>query len=83
MKLSLYSDNLSTYYKIITLIEGKNSCTSLIMNGLSRSVNLESKLWCPGFFQKLNKTHYSEHLQNELRSFFGRIKETIFFSEIC
>ena len=34
MKLSLYSGNLSTYYKSITLMEGKNSCTSLIMNGL-------------------------------------------------
>ena len=26
MKLSLYSGNLSTYYKSITLVEGKNSC---------------------------------------------------------
>ena len=34
MKLSLYSGNLSTYYKSITLVEGKNSCMSLIMNGL-------------------------------------------------
>ena len=34
MKLSLYSGNLSTYYKSITLVEDKNSCTSLIMNGL-------------------------------------------------
>ena len=34
MKLSLYSGNLSTYYKSITLVESKNSCTSLIMNGL-------------------------------------------------
>ena len=30
MRLSLYSGNLSTYYKSITLVEGKNSCTSLI-----------------------------------------------------
>ena len=29
MRLSLYSGNLSTYYKIITLMEGKNPCTSL------------------------------------------------------
>ena len=46
MKLSLYSGNLSTYYKSITLVEGKNSCTSLIMNGLyklrSSSTNCEN-----------------------------------------
>ena len=28
-EISLYSDNLGTYYKSITLVEGKNSCTSL------------------------------------------------------
>ena len=29
-----FCGNLSTYCKNITLVEGKNSCTSLIMNGL-------------------------------------------------
>ena len=49
-------------------------------NEKSFKVNLKSKLWCPGLFQKTNKTHYPEHLQYLLRIVslvcFTRIKET-------
>ena len=59
MKLFLYSGNLSTYYKSIALVEGKNSCMSLIMNGLYDIAFMDLGLKYPfalellGFVQKL------------------------------
>ena len=66
MKLSLYSGNLSTYYKSITLVEGKNSCTSLIMNGLYQ------KLWFYyAHFGKINQQSKDEYKSPPFRPKYG------------
>ena len=56
MKLSLYSGNLSTYYKSITLAEGKKSCKSLIINGLQPSCPKYEKSLPGGIVEAITTT---------------------------